>query len=327
MMDSAPGPGFPPSQPPGSCGLVAALCVSPGAGTAKTPVLQVDLVAGHGIVGDGHAGTVRPVSLLMWERVEAWCQAGGAALPRPHPGDFAENVLTRGLDLSVAAVGRHLEIGGARLEVVQLGKPVQPDHYSFHGHRLLPTDGVFCRVVSGGRVVAGDRVRWLPAGASGPGPTGWAGNRFEQARRRWLDVPRACGLGRPLADPWFDPGAWRFDDDGRLRGRFRGEDHHGGYAALVHGGVIAALADAAMTHCLFGHDVSAYTARLEVTYRRPLRLGADADLSVRLDEVLGEQLYRLTFSISQDGEEKAAAKGTFFRPMAGDPLLVTGKDR
>ncbi|NLI78754.1 MAG: hypothetical protein GX442_20230 [Candidatus Riflebacteria bacterium] len=325
MPDPASGNACPASPPLGPTGLVVALCASPGVGTAKKPVLRLDLVADHGIDGDGHARTVRPVSLLMWERVEAWCQAGGAALPRPHPGDFAENVLTRGLDLSAAGVGSRLEIGEARLEVVQLGKPVRPDHYSFHGHRLLPTDGVFCRVVAGGRVVAGDRVRLLPAGADEAASSGTVANRFERARRRWLDVPRSRGLGLPLADPWFDPAAWWFDDDGRLVGRFRGEVRHGGYAALVHGGVIAALADAAMTHCLFGNDVSAYTARLEVTYRRPLRLGVDAEFSVRLDEVLGEQLYRLTFSIRQGGEEKAEAKGTFFRPTPGDPLLATAE--
>jgi len=40
--------------------------------------------------------------------------------------------------------------------VVQIGKPPQVAHtYNFHGVSLLPTDGVFYRVVEGGWVCAG----------------------------------------------------------------------------------------------------------------------------------------------------------------------------
>jgi MOSC domain-containing protein YiiM len=50
------------------------------------------------------------------------------------------------------------------LEVEQLGKPPDVAHtYSFGGHSLLPTVGVFCRVVVGGRVCRGDPIRLEPA--------------------------------------------------------------------------------------------------------------------------------------------------------------------
>jgi len=45
-----------------------------------------------------------------------------------------------------------------------------------------------------------------------------------------------------------------------------------GYDGILHGGVIAALADAAMTNALFARGVVALTVRLDVRYRLPVRV-------------------------------------------------------
>lgn len=42
-----------------------------------------------------------------------------------------------------------------------------------------------------------------------------------------------------------------------------------GYCSILHGGVIASLLDAAMTHCLFQHGVEGVTAHLQVRYHHP----------------------------------------------------------
>jgi len=45
------------------------------------------------------------------------------------------------------------------LEVEQLGKPSEIAHtYSFQGHSLLPVKGIFCGIVVGGTVSAGDEI-------------------------------------------------------------------------------------------------------------------------------------------------------------------------
>jgi MOSC domain-containing protein YiiM len=77
------------------------------------------------------------------------------------PGSFAENLATRGFDTSRLRVGDRLCIGPhVILEVRQLGKPSEVAHtYSFRGHSLLPTMGVFCRVLVGGVVRKGDPIR------------------------------------------------------------------------------------------------------------------------------------------------------------------------
>ncbi len=138
-----------------SSGKVVATCISCATGTAKVQVGQCRFIAGHGIEGDGHMDTVRPVSLLMAEDIaeyNALHEVKAAA------GDFAENIVTSAIDLRQAAVGDRIKIGVAILEVCQIGKEVLPQHYSFHGDRLLPTRGVFCRVLETGVAEAGTGI-------------------------------------------------------------------------------------------------------------------------------------------------------------------------
>jgi len=49
-----------------------------------------------------------------------------------------------------------IRIGRALLEVTQIGKEISPNHSSFDGHQLLPTEGVLCRICSVGPVAPGD---------------------------------------------------------------------------------------------------------------------------------------------------------------------------
>lgn len=135
-------------------GKIVSICISTGVGTAKKRVDSAELKADFGIVGDGHAGSIRPVSVAMRESAEAFARQHGL---QPKPGDFAENIMIEGLDLSQVKVGGRLRLGSTVLEVVQIGKETRPDHYSFHGFRLLPTHGYFCRVVTGGVIKDGDQ--------------------------------------------------------------------------------------------------------------------------------------------------------------------------
>jgi MOSC domain-containing protein YiiM len=113
------------------------------------------------LVGDSHGGPPRPgrwqISLLAWEDVTRANREHGL---NAVPGSFAENLTTEGLDTASLKVGDRLKIGNeVVLEVEQLGKPPEIAHtYNFQGHSLLPTVGVFCRVVVGGMVSAGDVI-------------------------------------------------------------------------------------------------------------------------------------------------------------------------
>ncbi|MEW6771684.1 MAG: MOSC domain-containing protein [Bacillota bacterium] len=139
-------------------GKVLGVCISRERGTAKRNIGEGHFREGHGLEGDAHAGTPREVTLLMGESVQRFSREHGLEVT---PGDFAENILTEGVDLGRVKPGMRLQVGEGVLEVIQIGKEVKPHHYSFHGFRLLPTEGVFCRVVEGGRVRVGDPVTVL----------------------------------------------------------------------------------------------------------------------------------------------------------------------
>ena len=144
---------------PRPAGTVAAVCLSRRKGERKRPVDSIELVVGSGIAGDAHAGSWhRQVSLLADESVDLMREGGWPSLG---PGDFAENVLTRGIAVHELPVGTTLSVGPAQLVVTQIGKTCHNDCEIRRktGMCVMPTKGIFCVVTRGGTVRAGDEVR------------------------------------------------------------------------------------------------------------------------------------------------------------------------
>jgi MOSC domain-containing protein YiiM len=113
--------------------------------------------AGHGLVGDAHAGSERQVSLLASESIEQM-RALGLELA---PGDFAENLTTEGIAVHELPVGTRLRVGrDAVVEITQIGKECHDRCAIFEqaGTCVMPTHGVFARVLRGGAVSAGDAI-------------------------------------------------------------------------------------------------------------------------------------------------------------------------
>jgi len=136
------------------CGEVVGVCISARQGTRKTNIGEGTLVEGYGMLGDAHAGTERQISALSWESMLKKAQELGVTVK---PGDFAENLTVKGIDLNKCKTGLLIEVGEAVLRVKQIGKAIEGTHtFSFHGEALLVTEGVFCDVVRGGRVKVGD---------------------------------------------------------------------------------------------------------------------------------------------------------------------------
>jgi len=141
----------------GAQGRVIAVCTSAAKGEKKEPVPVALLERERGIAGDAHAGSDRQVSLLADESIEEIRRSGLEVTP----GAFAENVVTAGLTLHTLPVGTRLEIGPtAVLEITQIGKECHDRCSIFEqvGMCVMPTQGVFARVVVGGRVRAGDAI-------------------------------------------------------------------------------------------------------------------------------------------------------------------------
>lgn len=140
-------------------GKIVAVCVSGKKGMRKKDVKKAILKENFGIEHDAHASfeTHRQVSLLALESIDKMRKLG----LNVGPGDFAENLTTKGLDLLSLKIGDRINInGGAALQVTQLGKVCHTRCAIYYqaGDCVMPKEGVFARVVKGGEVKTGDMI-------------------------------------------------------------------------------------------------------------------------------------------------------------------------
>lgn len=139
-------------------GEITAVCLSERKGTRKVDRGRAELRPRHGLVGDAHAGDWhRQVSLLAEESI-AKARAKGLDVKQ---GDFGENLTTRGLDLPNLPIGTRLAAGDrVVLEITQIGKVCHNKCAIFYlaGDCIMPREGIFARVLSGGEVATGDPI-------------------------------------------------------------------------------------------------------------------------------------------------------------------------
>jgi len=104
--------------------------------------------------------------------------------------------------------------------------------------------------------------------------------------------------------------------DGSVTTRFQAGRDLQGYSEILHGGVIASLLDAAMTHCLFHRGVQGLTADLHVRYVQAVPCGAL--LEIRAASTGSHPpLHRLRADMEVEGRVVAWAEAKFLeRPPA-----------
>ncbi|MGB2815240.1 MAG: MOSC domain-containing protein [Dehalococcoidales bacterium] len=138
---------------------VVAVCTSQKKGTRKQAIAEGQFKEEHGMVGDAHAGVLpkRQVSLLAVESIDKM-RGRGLEL---NPGDFAENITIEGMNLHTLPIGTRLTIGeGVLFEVTQIGKECHTACAIRRqvGQCIMPEEGVFARVINGGKIRPGDEV-------------------------------------------------------------------------------------------------------------------------------------------------------------------------
>ena len=130
---------------------VEAVCLSHKKGIVKKEQGKVEVRQNWGIEGDAHAGDWhRQISLLAGESIDNVKQV----LPTLKNGAFAENIITRGLDLRVLRIGDRLQVGDhVVLEITQIGKECHNSGCAIKkatGDCIMPREGLFAQVISGG---------------------------------------------------------------------------------------------------------------------------------------------------------------------------------
>lgn len=139
-------------------GTIYSISLCPERGQLKKEVPEANVIENYGIENNGHAGNWgRQVTCLGWASVQKTNQDHQL---KAGPGDFAENILIDGVDLSGLIVGSKIKFAtDVVLEVTQIGKADHPSVVSrTFGISLLPKEGVFCKVIRGGKIKKGYSV-------------------------------------------------------------------------------------------------------------------------------------------------------------------------
>jgi len=98
--------------------------------------------------------------------------------------------------------------------------------------------------------------------------------------------------------------------DGHVEATFPCQGVYQGYTGYLHGGVIAALLDSAMTNCLFAYCHGTRSCELYVSFLNPGVLSRSAFVSARLAESL-PPLFHMEADLRQGKEIMARATAKF----------------
>lgn len=141
---------------------VVSVNISEKKGTIKKPVDEITINE-TGVVNDAHAGSWhRQVSLLGIESVNRFA---AMAKREVKCGEFAENITTEGCVLHNSKILDRFYINDVELEVTQIGKECHGNTCAIFrevGDCVMPKEGIFCRVIKGGKIKAGDTFSYSP---------------------------------------------------------------------------------------------------------------------------------------------------------------------
>jgi uncharacterized protein (TIGR00369 family) len=100
--------------------------------------------------------------------------------------------------------------------------------------------------------------------------------------------------------------------DGSVTALFPCDRAFEGYPETLHGGVVAALLDSAMTNCLFSRGIVAVTAELTVRFLGPVQLDHPVEATAAVTRTRG-RLYYLRAELTQGRTLTARAQATFMK--------------
>ena len=115
----------------------------------------------------------------------------------------------------------------------------------------------------------------------------------------------------------LNPGGMHLDFEvarDRAQARYTADRRHQGYDGLLHGGIVTALLDEAMGWAIFHQGIWGVTARLNVTFRRPVPTGIELVVMGEVARDRGRLIEtRGVLARELDGVVLAEAEGTFLR--------------
>ena len=144
---------------------ILAINTSGKKGVMKEEVGEAVLREEHGIEGDAHAGPgIRQISLLANESIDKIRDKLEVGLCF---GRFAENITTEGISLSTLPIGTKLKMGEeAVIEITKIGKEChnECEIKRLAGDCVMPREGIFGKVVKGGKIFKNDEIKMFNSG-------------------------------------------------------------------------------------------------------------------------------------------------------------------
>lgn len=178
---------------------ITAISISDRKGIRKKNIEKVRLIKNHGLENDAHSGKWhRQVSFLAQESIDSMRDKGLDVVA----GNFAENITTTGIDLTSLSVGDHLKIGETEIIISQLGKVCHHKCAIYYqaGDCVMPREGIFGVVKSGGTISVDDSIQLLPVHSPSVGIIGTKNTEDQFGGRL-----------KTIIDSQWDPAFTRFD--------------------------------------------------------------------------------------------------------------------
>ncbi len=139
-------------------GKLAGVYAGKHKGEGKIQIANAELIAGHGLRGDSHAGhdPRRQISLFAQETLSQLLAEGFHITPE----QLSANLLTENLELDSLKPGTQLCVGGAVLEIVEARQPCRNITRIDNRlpKRLYGQCGLLARIIKGGVVATGDNI-------------------------------------------------------------------------------------------------------------------------------------------------------------------------
>ncbi len=141
-------------------GIIEAISISKKRGTKKYNVESARFIENYGIEEDAHAGKWhRQISLLSLESLHNFNTNSQVKIKA---GEFSENILISGVgSLTSLPIGSLIKLGDeVVLKITQHGKECHTNCTIFQniGKCIMPTEGIFAKVIKGGIVKRGDKI-------------------------------------------------------------------------------------------------------------------------------------------------------------------------
>jgi uncharacterized protein (TIGR00369 family) len=121
----------------------------------------------------------------------------------------------------------------------------------------------------------------------------------------------ACGEENPISL------ALKFEkiEENKVKAEFIPGEYHQGYKGIIHGGITATLLDEAMAHVLGFKGIKAYTAELNIRYRKAIEIGKKLEIIGEYKSSKKSSIANVYYAraeiIDNNGNLKAEARAKF----------------